>query len=338
MNSRERVLKLIEGEPVDRLPVMPITMMFAADRIGVPYGRYALDHRVLVEAQLHTAAEFGFDHVSAITETREAPDCGAPTRYFENQPYAMDENESLLADKGVLSRLRSPDPSTAKHMRDRLDALALLKRRAGEEKIIEGWVEGPCGASADLRGINRLMMDFFDDPLFIRELFEFVVDLAIRFGRAQVEAGADLIGIGDPVASLVGPQIYEDMVWEYQKKLVDELHAAGALVRLHICGNTRPILADMGRLGCEIVDLDSAAPLREARAAMGAKQVLLGNLDPVRVLHHGTPGEVLAAVEECHRAAGEQFIVGAGCEVVRDTPAENVHALLRYAEAAKREL
>jgi uroporphyrinogen-III decarboxylase len=77
--------------------------------------------------------------------------------------------------------------------------------------------------------------------------------------------------------------------------------------------------------------------LMPVQAAMGPKQVLLGNLDPVRVLHDGTPGEVLAAVEECHRAAGAQFIVGAGCEVVRDTPAENVHALLRYAEAVKRE-
>jgi len=55
---------------------MPITMMFAARHIGEKYGRYALDHRVMAEAQLRTAAGFGFDHVSGITETREAQDCG----------------------------------------------------------------------------------------------------------------------------------------------------------------------------------------------------------------------------------------------------------------------
>jgi len=110
MNSRERFFAFLDGRPVDRLPVMPITMMFAADRIGVPYGRYALDHRVLAEAQIHTAQEFSFDHVSAITETREARDCGAAIRYFDDQPYAMDESRARLADKSDLAALQAPDP------------------------------------------------------------------------------------------------------------------------------------------------------------------------------------------------------------------------------------
>ena len=38
---------------------------------------------------------------------------------------------------------------------------------------------------------------------------------------------------------------------------MDGLHALGTHVRLHICGNTRFALAGMGRLGCDIVDLDS---------------------------------------------------------------------------------
>src|SRR5271157_2594621 len=210
MTGRERVLALLDGRKVDHLPLMPITMMFAADQIGAKYGTYALDHRVMAEAQLRTAETFGFDHVSAITETREAPDCGAGVRYFEDQPYAMDEQRARLAEKSDLSRLTMPDPLTATHMRDRLDGLALLKERTGGEKLVEGWVEGPCGASADLRGINTLMLDFSDDAAFVQDLFEFTVELAIRFGRAQVDAGAEMIGIGDPAASLVGPATYRE--------------------------------------------------------------------------------------------------------------------------------
>ena len=71
---------------------MPITMMFAADQIGVPYGRYARDHRVLVEGQLATAEQFGFDYVSCISDpAREAADCGAAIHYFDDQPPAIDE-------------------------------------------------------------------------------------------------------------------------------------------------------------------------------------------------------------------------------------------------------
>lgn len=217
-------------------------------------------------------------------------------------------------------------------MRDRLQALAVLKREVGHEKIVEGWVEGPCGASADLRGINRLMLDFHDDPVFVRELAEFVLELALRFGKAQVEAGADVIGIGDPAGSLVGPHLYEDFVWPCEKRLVDGLHEAGAKVRLHICGDTRRILEVIGRLGCDIVDIDSSVPVGEAHAKIGPETVLLGGIDPVRLLQNGSPEEVIAAVRECHRQAGPNYILGAGCEVPPDTPSSNLLALARYAQ------
>ena len=68
MTGRERVLAMIEGAGVDSLPLMPITMMFAADRYGVRYRRYACEHRTLVEAQLRTAEEFDFDYVSCISD------------------------------------------------------------------------------------------------------------------------------------------------------------------------------------------------------------------------------------------------------------------------------
>jgi len=146
-----------------------------------------------------------------------------------------------------------------------------------------------------------------------------------------VEAGADVIGIGDPAASLVGPKLYQDFIWHYEKWMVDGLHALGTRVRLHICGNTRPILKEMSRLGCDHVDLESRTLLAEAREEMGAEQVLLGGLDPVRDLRYGTPQSVHSAVAECHHQAGPRYIVGAGCEVPRDTPAANVHAMVRYA-------
>ncbi len=118
MNGRERILALLDHKPVDRPGVMPITMMFAARHAGFKYGRYALDHRIMAEAQIRTAADFGFDHVSAITETREAPDCGAAIQLFEDQPYAMDEAGSRLADKGDLGYPRTTrPPQGAEHAR-----------------------------------------------------------------------------------------------------------------------------------------------------------------------------------------------------------------------------
>jgi MtaA/CmuA family methyltransferase len=333
MNSRDRVLTHLEGGSVDRLPLMPITMMFAADLIDAPYVNYCTDHRVLAEGQLRVADQFDFDYVNTMSDpAREAADCGARIEFFDNQPPAMDEDNALLADKTLLARLKIPDPLGGGRMHNGVKAVALLRQRVAQCKIVEGWIEGPCAEAADLRGINTLMLDFFDDPPFVRDLFEFVVQMELRFAKAQVDAGIDLIGVGDAAASLVGPRIYEEFVWPFEKKLVDGLHALGTQVRLHVCGNTRFCLEGFARLGCKIVDLDSLAPLDEARRRMGPHQILLGNVNPVTILRNGNPDSVSLAVQNCHRQAGPRFIVGAGCEVPRDTPHENLRAMCTYAQ------
>jgi MtaA/CmuA family methyltransferase len=334
LNGRERILAHLNNCPVDRLPLMPITMQFAADLLGAKYSDYSMDYRVLVEGQLRVAETFGFDYVNCMSDpAREAADCGATIEYFDNQPAALIEDQALLADKITLIHLKIPDPLGGGRMHNTVKAVALFKEKVRGEKLIEGWVEGPCAEGADLRGINTLMLDFYDDPQFVHDLFEFVIEMERRYAREQIKAGAELIGIGDAAASLVGPEIYNEFVWPYEKRLVDAIHALGAKVRLHICGNTRPILQKIAELGCDIVDLDSLTPIPEARAKMGANQIVLGNVNPVMVLRNGNPNLVQQTVAQCHQDAGPKFIVGAGCEVPRDTPHENLLALCEFAQS-----
>jgi uroporphyrinogen-III decarboxylase len=44
---------------------------------------------------------------------------------------------------------------------------------------------------------------------------------------------------------------------------------------------------------------------------------------------------VTASIAECHRQAGDRYIIGAGCEVPRDTPLENVRAMTEYANSGR---
>jgi len=334
MNGRNRILGLIDGRPIDRLPCLPITMMFASDLVAARYLDYATDYRVQVAAQLRVAEEFGLDHVSVISDPCcEAADCGAEIMFSDDSPPAVREEDALLADKARLASLRLPDPRVGRRMSNRLRAAEGLAAATGSDRLVEGWVEGPCAEAADLRGINRLMLDFYDDSTFVRELVDFAVELAIAFGRAQVDAGAETIGIGDAAASLVGPQIYGEFILPAEQRLVDALHEAGARVRLHICGNTRAILPAIAKLGCEVVDIDSPVPVAEARAAVGADQVLCGNLDPVREILNGRPAGIREALAACRREAGDRYVVGAGCEIPRGTPPENLQALVDYARS-----
>jgi len=333
MTGRERILALLRGQKVDHLPCMPITMMFAADVLGVSYGAYVRDHNLMTAAQMKTAEMFGFDYVSTISDpAREAADYGAHIQWYDDQPPAILEDDALFQDKRMLAGFNISDPQLGGRREDRIRGVELLRQRVGNDLFVEGWVEGPCAEASDLRGINRLMIDFSDDPAFVRDLFDLVVDGAVRFAAAQLEAGADIIGIGDAAASLVGPRVYKEFVWPSEKKLVDAIHALGGKVRLHICGNTRRILTGMGELGADIVDLDFPVSLQQARAEMGPHQVLAGNLDPVREVRNGSPESIADSLEALRKQAGERWIVAAGCEIVRDTPHRNVHALVEFAQ------
>lgn len=334
MNSRERIFSLIQGQPVDRIPLMPITMMFAADQIGVKYLQYVTDYRVLSEAQLRTAERFGLDFVSCISDpARECADLGARIRFFEDQPPAFVESEALLADKSMLMKLKVPDPLGGGRMHDRIKAAALLKEKAGADKIVEGWIEGPCGLAANLRGINTLMLDFYDDPAFVQDLLAFATEVGIAFARAQRDAGVDLMGVGDPASSLIGRSFFEKIVAPHHVRLVKAMREMGLKTRSHICGNTSKICDVRARIGYDILDIDSQVSPELAREKMGPEAIILGNVPTVAVMEKGTPDDVRRAAEACHRALGGRFILGAGCEVPRTTPIANMDALCEYAHS-----
>src|ERR1017187_10302730 len=114
MTARERILTLLEGKPVDRPPAMPITMMWAADLIGAKYHDYATRAEVQAASQIAVATQFGFDHVSVISDPGcEAADLGAAIFYPPDAPPAIIEEQALLANTAPLPKLRVPDPHRA---------------------------------------------------------------------------------------------------------------------------------------------------------------------------------------------------------------------------------
>ena len=332
MNSRDRVFALLEGKPVDRPPLMPITMMFAADQIGAKYLQYVTDYRVLAEGQIRTAERFGCDFVSCISDpTREGADLGAAVKFFDDMPPAFIESGALLADKTRLAGLAVPDPTRGGRMLDRVKAAALLKDKVGAETIVEGWVEGPFASAVNLRGANALMADLYDDPAFAGDLMAFATEVAIAFARAQRDAGVDLMGVGDAASSLVSAPMFTRMILPHHVRLVEALRTMGLRTRSHICGNTTRICAARATIGYDILDIDSQVPMAVARGRMGPEAVILGNIHTVDVMANGTPDQVRAFAAECYRQCGPRHIISAGCEVPRGTPVENMTALRDYA-------
>jgi MtaA/CmuA family methyltransferase len=325
MDAHQRLYTRLRGLPVDRPPNFNIMMQFAAHYIGQPLSAYYSNHRVLVEANLAVQQAFDLDIVQVISDPyREPADLGMPVEFpFDGLPI---RKQPLLADISELGRVRMPDGGLGRRMSDRVAAVSLLRTQVGGRVPVMGWVEGALAQAATLRGVSDLLLDMADAPQQVSELLERCAEIEIAFARAQVQAGADIIGLGDAIASQVSPRAYRAFALPYEQRIFAAVHEMSALTRLHICGNTTHLLPDMAHSGADIVDIDWMVDFGQAAAACAGRAVVCGNMDPVAVMLQGTPADVERAVTHCLQRGGPRCISAAGCEIVDGTPTANLHA------------
>jgi len=328
MNSFERVNSRLHGRAVDRPPNFDIMMTFAAHHAGHKLRQYYLDHRVLVESNLQVAGDFDLDIVQAISDPyREAADLGLVVEFPEDGlPISK---RPLLATPADIKRLVPIRPEQGRRMSDRIAAVELFKKEVGGVIPIMGWVEGALAEAADLRGMMNLMLDLKERPEWVKQLLEFLVEIEVEFARAQVRAGADIIGLGDAVASQISPAMYREFALPYERRIFQAVKELGALARLHICGDTTHLIEDMKHSGADIVDLDWMVDFAAAAASCGDYPVLCGNFDPVAVMLQGTEQQVHDATYACLEAGGKRCFSMAGCEIPMHTPLENLRAQSR---------
>jgi MtaA/CmuA family methyltransferase len=332
VSSAERVRRRMAGEPVDRPPNWDIMMTFAAHFIGAPLSHYYQDFRVLCDANMAVLEAFDLDIVQAISDPyRETADLGAEIEFPEDGlPICR---TPLLRDPALLQSLRPVPPHAGRRMSDRLEAVRRLRELVGPQVPVMGWVEGALAEAADLRGVGSLLLDLYDRPEWVRDLLELCTEVEIAFARAQVEAGAEIIGLGDAIASQVSPAQYREFALPYEQRIIAAVHAQGARVRLHVCGNITHLLPFVAQSGADVIDLDWMVDLGEAARVFAGRSAPCGNFDPVAIMLRGTPDQVRHSVTECLRLGGERSFSAAGCEIPDGTP----HANLRAQAEALRE-
>jgi uroporphyrinogen decarboxylase len=164
----------------------------------------------------------------------------------------------------------------------------------------------------------------------------FATDSTIGFVQEVLKLGAR-IGIAEPVASgtLISRTQFLEFVAPYLKELIGEIKGlSGSTPSLHICGNTARIWHDMADCGAGALSLDDEIDLAEARAAVGDRVALVGNIRPTTTMALGTAEDVRRNVIEClQKGVGNPkgFILGLGCALPINTPIGNIHALMAAA-------
>ena len=324
MNSKERCMAAIQGKPIDRVPVFPLLMFFAQSRHGISYRQFATDGRALAEAQLNIRERFPVDALTACSDAfRVAADLGAEMIYPEDRtPYAA---SPLIRRKSDLSRLGRPDPlRKGSRMADRTLSVKCMLEAVGQECLVLAWVDMPFAEACSLCGVSEFMLMLHDDPALAHAVLRFLSDIVVDFGLSQLQAGAPMIGAGDAAASLISPGQYREFALPYEQMVVDAMHSAGGLVKLHICGNTTHLLPDMIRTRADLFNVDHLVDFHKACSIYGREQLCFkGNLDPVADLMQATPAQCRdKCLDRFQAAAGLRYMLSPGCEVPAETSDE----------------
>jgi len=326
MNGLERTRAFLEGRAIDRPPFHPIVMRWAAKHAGVRYRDFCLDPKVKAGAMVRCADDFDFDWATAMSDPwAEASAFGVRVEYPEDD--LPREAGGRLPDLEAAQRLRPYVVYEHRRTRNRVKEVHDLGRLSGGRLFIVGWVEGPIAEYVNLRGVGGAALDLMDEPDAVARVLDVIVEAALEFITFQVKAGAHAVGIGDSFCSQIGPRLYRDLAVPCEKRLIDHIHALGALAKLHICGNTAPILPDMIATGADIIDADHLVPTLAPFAGMlRPGQVFSGMADPVSVVQDGAPKDIERTVREDFVEAKGRLIVSAGCEITPDTTADNMRA------------
>jgi uroporphyrinogen decarboxylase len=331
MTPKEKLKSLKNGDKQEGVLFFPIVMHFAARLADKKYSNFAQDYREMVDANLICVEKAGMDYVTVMCDAyRETSAFGGVVSYPEDAIPRCSIQEINSVEE--LTLLKTPDIHTSERIRNCLDSIRLYKQRLGEQVPIVGWVEGPLAEACDIIGMEQMMLQTCMNPGFAEALMRRCLDFAKIFAKAQIDAGADVIGIGEAVCSQISEDQYAEMIFSLDKELIDYIHSQGAMVKLHICGNITHLLPLIREAEPDIVDIDSMVDLDEAYELLGDKIIRCGNLDPVQMARKMSTEEVyqfsrlLIAKEK-----GRPFILSAGCEIPVGTSLEKVLAMKRAA-------
>ena len=243
--------------------------------------------------------------------------------------------EPLVERPTDLAALRIPDPFKTGRMPVNLESIKLLAEASGKPLFIS--IEGPFTLAGRIMGVPGLARAIVKSPSFIKDVLDFTTQVVAEYARAASAAGTDLISISEPTAVILPPEGFEGLVQENLQKVFDSLCCWKSL---HICGNASHILYLILRIRSDGLSLDQVMDLPSLAPILPDNMVLFGNIPPKEVMVDMEPEDVRAATLDLLISTAElpYFILSTGCDLLMDTPFENMDAFMEAGRLSLSEL
>jgi uroporphyrinogen decarboxylase len=334
MTAVERCETVLAGRIPDRVPVDLHDFLVAAHASSHSFPQFMRDGDAIAEGLLASWREFGHDMLIVECGTATlAEACGVGVVLLEDSaPVSM---EPAIRSLDEIDQLVLPDPATSPPLLEALKATRIVAQEVGEEGFVMGGADqGPFSLASMILGMEAFLVAQMDPAARdkLHALLEFCEEAFYRFAVAQIDAGAHVTSMGESIAGpdVCSPAIYREIAWPHERAVTQRLLKDGVRTQNHICGNATRVVPDMVETGAVILGLDYKCDLPAIKAATQGRATIVGTIDPSEVVARGTPNDVATAAQEelAILGPGGGLILGAGCALPPETPADNMHALV----------
>ena len=290
--KNDRYLKALLREPVDMTPVW---MMRQAGRYLPEYKATRAEagdfmslcrnEDLACEVTLQPLRRYALDAAILFSDILTIPDAmglGLSFGAGEGPKFAHP-----IENKSAVENLPIPDPEG--ELQYVMNAVRTIRRELKGEVPLIGFSGSPWtlatymvegGSSKTFNKIKKMM---YAEPQTLHLLLDKVADSVILYLNAQIKAGAQAVMVFDTWGGVLGHREYLDFSLQYMHKIVD------GLIREHD-GRKVPVtlftkggglwLEAMANTGCDALGLDWTVNLADAKARVGHKVALQGNMDP----------------------------------------------------------
>jgi uroporphyrinogen decarboxylase len=370
MNSRERLLTVLRGGIPDCVPVAPdFSNMIPAKMTGKPFwDLYLYNDPPIWDAYIDCARYFDIDAVMdgyfPLTFPEELSPEGWEDYIVLRTPERIVTQAGRRENGGmtwqpVVTVYYVADPPTHNVPPAKIglpptptrwepvegrkpvdlgpEGLKRVKQKLGDQGLVGVFV-----TSSAALGSEAEILNYFDHPELHAQWAEERVEKAVR--RLQrvlaLEVKPDFVCVGGS-GTLVfqSLKIFRQLAYPAVKKAIELANAAGMPTHIHSCGPEKALVKLMAEeTTLTVIDPLEIPPmgdcdLAELKRLYGSKLTLKGNLHTTTTMLRGTPAEVIAASRQAidAAAAGGRFILSTGDQCGRDTPPENLRAMVATA-------
>lgn len=285
------------------------------------------------EVTMQPLARYRLDAAIVFSDILTIPDAMGLGLYFAEGEGPKFERP--LREEREIRDLSAPDPTA--HLRYVLDTIRQVRKSLAGSVPLIGFSGSPFTlacymiegrGSSDFASVKKML---YLRPDLLHKILAVNAQAVTDYLNAQIEAGAQAVMIFDTWGGMLSDAAYHEFSLAYIKQILGSLKRENEGMRVPSLVFTKGgggWLESIADTGCDAVGLDWTINISAAKARVGARVALQGNMDPAVLLSspEAVQREAVAILKQFGSGSGHVFNLGHG--ISQFTPPEHVSALI----------